>query len=247
MVAAGANRKTANRKISAASAYWRWLMKRGHVEINPWVGQSLPKAPRREDTDAGKRTFTDQEVSTLLSGETDQELSDAMMVAALSGMRIEEIYRLTVATCVDGWFNIKTAKTAAGVRRVPIHSGLVEILAWRAKGKTATGYIFHEAHSAKPGRERSMSASKRFGHYRQRVGVHDREPGQRQSRVDFHSFRRWFITKSRAGFDRAVVAAIVGHQVGNLTDDVYSGGPTLEVRRACVESVKLPTIVQRGS
>jgi hypothetical protein len=30
--------------------------------------------------------------------------------------------------------------------------------------------------------------------------------------------------------------------VGNLTDDTYSGGPSLEQRRACVEAVKLPKI-----
>jgi hypothetical protein len=46
--------------------------------------------------------------------------------------------------------------------------------------------------------------------------------------------------KARAGFDRAVVAAVVGHEVGNLTDDVYSGGPSDDAKRACVESVRLP-------
>ena len=39
-----------------------------------------------------------------------------------------------------------------------------------------------------------------------------------------------------ASQDRAVVAAVVGHEVGNLTDDVYHGG----LRRACVEAVRLP-------
>ena len=42
----------------------------------------------------------------------------------------------------------------------------------------------------------------------------------RHSRVDFHSWRRWFITKARAKHDRAVVAAVVGHETGNITDDV---------------------------
>jgi hypothetical protein len=45
----------------------------------------------------------------------------------------------------------------------------------------------------------------------------------------------------RLRFDRAVVAAIVGHEVGNITNDVYSGGPDDAVRRACIESVTLPT------
>ena len=36
--------------------------------------------------------------------------------------------------------------------------------------------------------------------------------------IDFHSWRRWSITHAReAGFDRAIVAAIVGQEVGNIT------------------------------
>jgi hypothetical protein len=64
---------------------------------------------------------------------------------------------------------------------------------------------------------------------------------RRQSRIDFHSWRRWFITHAReAGFDRAIVAAIVGQEVGNITDDLYSGGPSDARKRDCVEAVKLP-------
>ncbi len=84
--------------------------------------------------------------------------------------------------------------------------------------------------------------STRFGHYRQRLGVEEREDGRRQSRIDFHSWRRWFITHAReAGFDRAIVAAIVGQEVGNITDDLYSGGPSDGRKRECVEAVKLPS------
>jgi integrase len=86
-----------------------------------------------------------------------------------------------------------------------------------------------------------MALSKRFGRYRQTLCVHETADGARHSRVDFHSWRRWFITTARnAGVDRAVVAAVVGHEVGNLTDDTYSGGPGEKLLRACVEAVRLP-------
>jgi integrase len=74
-------------------------------------------------------TTSDAEIAPLLDGPSDPELADAIRIAALSGMRIEEIYRLTVANCRDGWFDVKTSKTRAGIRRVPIHSALVEIVA----------------------------------------------------------------------------------------------------------------------
>jgi hypothetical protein len=47
-------------------------------------------------------------------------------------------------------------------------------------------------------------------------------------------------TRGVAGFDRAIVAAIVGQEVGNITDDLYSGGPSDGRKRECVEAVKLP-------
>ncbi|MGA9869296.1 MAG: tyrosine-type recombinase/integrase [Acetobacteraceae bacterium] len=235
----GADRKTLNRKISAVSAYWRWLARRTSVTDNPWSGQSVAKGSAGRGS-RYKRPFTDTEVVTLLSGDPDAELADAMRIAALSGMRIEELYRLTVKDCADDWFNVTDAKTAAGIRRVPIHPKLAGIVGRRIKDQPDTAFLFPERGPAKPGRERSMPVSKRFGTYRRGLGIDDRAEGRRQSAVDFHSWRRWFITKARAGFDHATVAAIVGHEVGNITDDTYSGGPDDRRKRRCVGSVKLP-------
>jgi integrase len=240
LVARGIHWATANRKITAVASYWRWLRKRAGVKAHPWAGQSMAKGAARRGAKAPKRPFTDAEVATLLAGDADAELSDAMRVAALSGMRIEEIYRLTVADCTGGWFDVRASKTAAGVRRVPIHSDLQAVISRRVAGKTDDGFLFHEPGPTRQGRERSAAISKAFGRYRQRLGVHDRAEGVRHSRVDFHSWRRWFVTQARnAGVDRAVVAAVVGHEAGNLTDDTYSGGPNERLLRACVEAVCL--------
>jgi integrase len=241
LVGKGVHWATANRKITAASAYWRWLRKRAGIKATPWAGQSLSKGAGR-NVDKSKRPFADGEVVTLMGGgDVDTELADAMRVAALSGMRIEEIYRLAVADCAGGWFRVRHAKTRAGVRRVPIHSALAALVARRCDGKASDAFLFHEAGPIRAGRERSMALSKRFGRYRQMRGVHDQPAGARHSRVDFHSWRRWFVTTARnAGIDRATVAAVVGHETGNLTDDTYSGGPGERLLRACVEAVRLP-------
>ena len=247
LVARGVESKTANRQISAASAYWRWLMKRAGIEGNPWQGQMLAKVAPADPSARRKRPFTDAEVARLLAGCQDPELADLMRVAALSGMRVEETYRLTVARCAGGWFDITNAKSRAGWRRVPIHSALAEIVARRTAGQPAGAFLFPEAGSARPGRERSMAISKRFGRYRQTVGVHEREEGRRQSSVDLHSFRRWFITAARnADFDQPTVAAVVGHEAGNITDAVYSGGPSEEVKRRLVEAVRLPGVASEA-
>lgn len=241
MVAKGEHRKTINRRVSAVSSYWRWLRKRTGHDGNPWAGQSLSKHRKPGEAPA-KRPYTEGEMLALLSGDPGTELRDAIRIAALSGMRVEEIYRLQVADCTGGIFDVRRSKTVAGVRKVPIHSALAGIVERRVQGKAPGDFLIEEAGPMpKPGRERSMAASKRFGRYHVRVGVTDKEGGARQDRVDFHSLRRWFVTKARqAGVDLAVVQAVVGHESGNITDAVYSGGPSEEQKRDCVEAVCLP-------
>jgi hypothetical protein len=39
LIASGRKQATINRIISSLSALWRWLVKRGIVDVNPWIGQ----------------------------------------------------------------------------------------------------------------------------------------------------------------------------------------------------------------
>lgn len=240
MIAAGVPWATANKRITAPASYWKWLIKRGHAEVTPWAGQSVAKQARRKGAPGEKRPFTDAEMTALLAGKADTEMSDAIRLAALSGMRLEELYSLTVADCAGGWFDIRQSKTEAGIRRVPIHSALASIVARRIEGKASTAFLMHEASPPK-GRGRSVYISKRFGRYRQSVDVHEKAENKRSSAVDFHSFRRRFVTVARnAGIDRAVVAAVVGHTAQDVTDGIYLGSFNDARLRECVEAVSLP-------
>lgn len=113
MVAKERHPKTANKDISALSSYWKWLIKKGFADINPWAGQSLSKKAAPKLT---KRPYTNEEVRKLVEGAGDAMLSDTIKVAALSGMRLSEIVSLKVADVKDRVFNIREAKTDAGVR-----------------------------------------------------------------------------------------------------------------------------------
>ena len=194
-----------------------------------------------EDGERYKRPFTDAQMTALLTGPASQELADAMRIAALSGMRVGEIYRLRVRDCAAGWFRVTEGKTASSVRRVPQHSALAEIVARRCANAQPADYLFADGGTPANGRCRSIRMVRMFGSYRQAQGVHEKAEGSRHARHDFHSFRRGFVSAARqAGHDQATVAAVVGHLVGNLTDDVYSAGPSDDAKRACVEAVKLP-------
>jgi integrase len=240
LVAGGRTTRTVNSLVSALSAYWRWYAKRVQEIENPWTDQS--RAVPEEEAEL-KRAYTDDEVTKLLSGRTTQTMHDMMRIGALTGMRIEEIGRLTVADCADDVFDIRKAKTRWGVRKVPIHPDLKPIIERRTKGKGPGEFLIEEL-KAPAGRpdERCAKATERFTLYRRSVGVDDRAEGQRQSNIDFHSFRRWFCnTAERAGQPPHIIEAVVGHKRAGMTLGKYSKeGPSIAQRRTCVESVKLP-------
>lgn len=193
LLATGTATPTANSLVGSLGVYWKWLGVRLGVEGNPWAGQA--RKPKATEALAEKRPFTDDEMVKLLTGETYRTLHDLMRVAALSGMRIDEIARLTVETSREEVFRITEGKTANSIREVPIHPALNAIVARRQKGKAPGTRLFDEL-KASGSRELSAKASERFTEYRRRIGVDERREGQRQANIDFHSFRRWFTTKA---------------------------------------------------
>lgn len=230
--------------VSALAGYWTWLERRGVLPegaANPWARQAPAKGKggaRQEP----ERAFTDAEMAALLAGTVDPTLCDLMRLAALSGLRIEEACRLTVGMCGGGVFQAPGTKTDAARREVPIHSALASMVARRCLKQPEDAYLFPELGAPSRYGDRSPAISKRFNRYRETVGVHEKEEGRRRSRVNFHSFRRYFVTKAlQAGQPVRVVQQVVGHRLPGMTEGVYFAGDTIEAKKACVEAVGLPT------
>jgi integrase len=246
-VQAKAHPKTANKKLSALRQYWEWLDRSFAIRPNPWMRKSLPKAKAHrvapDGPDGPERPFTDEEVRTLLAGSTDIDLANVMRIAALSGLRLDEIGQLRVADCSNDSFAVTRSKTAAGVRSVPIHSTLKPLIAELIATRDPKSFLFPDFPDTGWDDNRTMAISKRFAYYRKKLGVDDKRPGSRRSKVNFHSFRRWFATKAEdAGNRENVVGDIMGHEgdVG-ITFGLYSGAQLTRLKRTCVESVKLPS------
>ncbi|MDW9550734.1 DUF6538 domain-containing protein [Sinorhizobium meliloti] len=235
---------TLNKYVSRLSVYWSWLENRHEVDLNIWRGRRLKKPA--QTTDQKERPFTDAEMKTLLLGPAAQAMHDVMRIGALTGARLDPIVCLKVKDCQNGTFVFKPQKKEPGPRLCPIHPDLVEIIARRSEGKEDTDDIFPEWPGPKKSdtlRERSFKTSNQFTDYRREVGVDDQKEGKRRSLVNFHSFRRWFITKAeQAGQPESTIAAVVGHKRKGMTFGVYSAGPLLEQARQCVEAVKLPDL-----
>jgi len=238
--AGGITTSTLNSLISALSAYWTWMKRRKLVTENPWHGQSRKVVDRTGN--AEKRPFTDEEVRTLLSGPASRTLHDMMRMAALSGMRLNEIGSLRVADLSKEAFTIREGKTAAAARQVPIHPDLRGIVRRRSEGKSDEDFLIEEL-TAPPSRQsrRGGKVGERFTAYRRELALDARKDGRRQSDADFHSFRRWFITKAeQAGQPETTIRAVVGHKREGITFGRYSAGPSMTQKAAVVAAVRLP-------
>lgn len=236
--------KTFDKHLWSYRSYWKWLARRSRVEANPWLGMSDDGHSKRiRAQGARKRPFTDMEIRSLLSGRPPEPLHDLMMVAALSGARINAICELRMRDCQDGCFTFRRAKQEPEDRRVPIHSELSEIVARRAAKKGPEEFLFHECPEATARRPRSAAASQAFTRYRRALEVDEKADWKRQSNVDFHSFRRWFTTKAeQAGQQPHIIDAVTGHKRPGETLGRYSLGPSMAQLRDCVEAVKLPPL-----
>jgi hypothetical protein len=143
-----------------------------------------------------------------------------MMVAALSGARLDAIIRMEIE---GACFVFPPQKKETKARRVPIHSALRD----RPLGPW-------------PWRT-SNAASTAFTRYRRSLDIGEEGGRRRRAVANFHSWRRWAISKmEQAGQPENVIAAVVGHRRPGLTFGRYSSGPSMEQMRACVESVRLP-------
>lgn len=189
-----------------------------------------------DDDDERKRAFTNDELLKLLSGDAPGILLDLMVVAALTGARIDAICSLRFRDCGDGTFTFKRQKREPRGRDVPIHTELKAIVKRRTSSKETNAFLFHELPEATTTRSRSASASQAFTRYRRKVGVGASE-GE-ASEVDFHSFRRWFTTKAeQAGQPPWVIDYVTDQALGR-----YSQGPSIKQMKTCVEAVKTPQL-----
>lgn len=257
-IAPGAAPATANKTITALRSYWGWMFDRGHREDerNPWADQSLNVQRKArsggEPAEDPKRPFTDDEVATLMAGITKPLLADFCRVAALTGMRRDEVAWLRVKHIAGGTIAVPGTKTKNAARMIPIHPDLADLFARRSADKGPEGFIFHELPAqASEARGRGAPISQAFTRTRRALGVNDVPEGSRQSRVDLHSYRRWFIRKAvealeggATGFTAWTIADVVGHSKEDgplpMTMGRYPGPAGREAMRACVEAVRLP-------
>ncbi|MDR6827969.1 integrase [Bosea sp. BE271] len=239
---------TKNKYVNRLKKFWVVLRLHELAGPNVWTDQLLKN--KIKSTDERERAFTMDEVRRLLMGKAPRKLHDVIMIGLLTGARLEAIVRLKVEEVGKDFIVFQRMKKEVGSRVVPMHPELAEIFKRRTANRKPKDDVFPDWPAAKKAgsmRERSFKASNAFTAYRQREGVdvHDRLPGSRRSRVNFHSCRRWFITHFRRTASLNLTRAVVGHSQASVTDGIYAGGPLFHVAMKKLLKVQLPPLTDQ--
>lgn len=223
-------------------SFWSYLQDIGKAdpERQPFV---LPKFAKKataknngtSNSGDGWIPFEPAEVVALLNAATekgDHQLADLIRLGMYSGARIEELCSLKADDCTDAVLKITDSKTEAGIREVPVHSLLVDVVK-RLKEASTDGYLISGLSFNKYD-DRSNAIGKRFGRLKKSLGFPDKKV--------FHSIRKTLVTLlENAGISENLAADIVGHEKPRITYGLYSGGATLAVMKEALERVAYPS------
>lgn len=229
----GNSLKTVKDTLSHLRAFWGWLAGRGIVEVNVFEGISHTLRGSTRGKAARRRPWTDAELRQLLLGiPSNDPLWALCAIGAYTGMRREEICQLTRCDVTeDGGLIVREGKTAAAVRRLPIHPVLVPLI--RSLMETSTdGYLICGLLRGGRDHRRGHYLSKRFTKVRRKLGL-------RSSQTVFHCFRKSLAQRCEdKGVPESTTELIGGWSRGRrMSYGLYSPGPSFETLRESISRV----------
>ncbi|WP_353859758.1 site-specific integrase [Azospirillum formosense] len=236
--------RTVQKHTIALSGFFGWCRDRGHIDDNPVTRSFRYKKDRRareqraawEAPELNKLfsspIWTGCKSESRRSAPGTLMLSDALfwipLIAVFSGMRLEEIAALRVEDVQTdsgiAFFDItpaggKLLKTAAAVRRVPVHKELVDVGFLRyveQQRRAKVERLFPELQPGGPDKRFGFYPTKKLSRYFDAVGILD---------LDVHGFRHAAITGlQRAEVAEPIIRDLVGHEGSGSETHRYSKG-----------------------
>ena len=182
---------------------------------------SMTKSNREDNTNRTYIRFLVDDCFRLLdlaAERNDQSLEDLIRLGMYTGCRIGELCKMQTVDVLKDRFVIKAAKTEAGIREIPIHKDIQQLIE-RLKQTSADGYLLSGLSANNKYKDRSKAMSHRFNRLKAAAGY----PKKRQA---FHSFRSTLANRfENAGVPENFAARIIGHDFDDkMTYGVYSGG-----------------------
>ena len=208
----GKNTPTLKRMKNLFSAMWDYavvheILTPDRRDIVRYVDVSKPGNPNKLD----RAPFTAAQIRRLWEMEGGNEYVSVILIMIYSGVRIGELLDLKKEDVHldERWFHIRQAKTAAGVREVPIAEKIVplmqkwmdrdcEFLICNSSGTRMSYYVFRDNYWK---------------------GIMDMLSMERRP----HDTRHTCITMlTEAGVDPRIIRQIVGHKGQGVTETVYT-------------------------
>ena len=219
--------------LSHLRAFWGWLAGRGIVEINVFEGISHTLRGSTRGKSARRRPWTDAEVKQLLLGiPINDPLWALSAIGAYTGMRREEICQLTLLDVTeDGGLIVREGKTAAAVRRLPIHPVLKPLISSLME-TSIDHYLISGLLRGGRDHRRGHYLGKRFTKVRRKLGLGS-------SQTVFHCFRKSLAQRCEdKGVPESTTELIGGWSRGRrMSYGLYSPGPSFETLRESISRV----------
>ena len=195
---------------------------------------------KRAGKDEKRRTYTAEEICTLLTGLEGRPLDALFRLGLFTGARLDELCSLQAKDVQEQegswWLSITEGKTENAVRMIPVHSA-IEPLVLTLKNEAASakgnpdGWLFPNITPGGPDNKRSWNVSKKFTRERRKLGVDTPQ-------TVFHSTRKNLAEALEAGeVPLSTAKLIVGHERGDMTFGVYSKGQFVDLKAAIEKAV----------
>ena len=204
---------------------------------NPFDGHKHAKAGA--NAGAGWLAYTQEEAERLQAAameKGDNDLADLIAFACYTGCRIEEIGRIRLETTVFDTtgtpiaFKVDDSKTSAGIREIPIHSKLLPLYLSRLASTHGEKKFLFAGNDNHKHELRLNALSQRFTKLKRAEEFGDRHV--------FHSLRKCTATLLlQQGASPVTIPAILGHEYGHITLDIYSAGPSYSQKREAIETL----------
>ncbi|WP_095011989.1 site-specific integrase [Tsuneonella mangrovi] len=231
----GLSASTLNRHATTLQGLWWWAEARGHCEgRNPFTG--LHQKIRPGKNLLGYLPWTTEELRSLFNPPPRRtDITEVMVVALHTGMRLNEIASLTLGDIREAegvtYIEVQDAKTPAGNRQVPLHPRI----AWLGNLKgPSDARVWPGFNGEGPGKKPGQDASKEFSRFKVARGFTDR-------RKVFHSFRK-NVTKiiERAGVPENEWAQVLGHERGFTYKTYNADGITMQRKAELIALIEYP-------
>ena len=226
---------TIKRDISSIKVYWKWLKRYKSLDVAYPFEDILPPAPSKNSKSKSSVDiigFSIADYHKILSAvpDRDRNLRNLIILGAHTGCRIEELCALKLKDVSSDRFQIVSAKTYSGLRTVPIHADITQLVA-ELVDTSADGYLIEGESDNNKYKRRSGSIGKRFGRLKNDLGY-------KRNQV-FHSWRHSMTTQlENAERPLSQIQRIIGHTVsGGITFATYSDGLAFETSKDIINHV----------